>query len=654
MSQKSSCGSTPVPDYDHHIRSLLPSPPPPLHLGVLPRVRIPSAVTSTNPNLIQHERPSASSDESSFNNNSRAVYPSLARGPQRGPSVTSNRSGHSFNESPYSSVGNGNRGPLIVPSISEKFSLSPDPALWGTDISPNHPEPDDALHAVDPRRDRTIDRGGSVFTGRGILNLGCLLVLGLGLLGLFAGYPLISHFTAHRLDFFGGFNVGGINATGQVPLISGNFGLIDADTPKDAYTIDSYHSPGTQLQLVFSDEFETEGRTFYPGDDPYWEAVDLHYWQTNNLEWYDPAGATTRNGSLEITLSQKETHDLNYQGALISTWNKFCFTGGLIVTSVTLPGTNNVHGLWPAVWTMGNLGRAGFGASLEGMWPYTYDACDVGTAPNQTVDGLPQAATINGDPGVGGALSFLPGQRLSRCTCEGESHPGPVHEDGSYVGRSAPEIDIFEAQISNAQGQVSQSAQWGPFNNEYIWFNTTENLIIPDPTNSVLNSYIGGAFQQATSVVTQTGQTCYQLLEQCFSVFGFEYKPGFGDAYISWIAEDKLSWTLNQAGMAADNAVEIDQRPIPQEPLYIIANLGMSENFGEVDFEHLTFPAVMRVDYIRVYQPKDAINIGCDPSNFPTQAYVNEYIEAYTNANLTTWRDDFKQPFPKNKRLGQC
>jgi hypothetical protein len=30
--------------------------------------------------------------------------------------------------------------------------------------------------------------------------------------------------------------------------------------------------------LVFSDEFNTDGRTFYPGDDPYWEAVDLHYW----------------------------------------------------------------------------------------------------------------------------------------------------------------------------------------------------------------------------------------------------------------------------------------------------------------------------------------------------------------------------------------
>ena len=81
------------------------------------------------------------------------------------------------------------------------------------------------------------------------------------------------------------------------------------------------------------------------------------------------------------------------------------------------------------------------------QWPYTYDTCDIGTVANQTINGQPQAATVNGDTGKGGILSFLPGQRLSRCTCEGESHPGPKHSDGTFVGRSAPEIDMFEAQV---------------------------------------------------------------------------------------------------------------------------------------------------------------------------------------------------------------
>ena len=53
-------------------------------------------------------------------------------------------------------------------------------------------------------------------------------------------------------------------------------------------------------------------------------------------------------------------------------------------------------------------------------------------------------------------------------------------------------------------------------------------------------------------------------------------------------------------------------------------NLGMSTNFGTVDLEHLTFPTTMKVDYIRVYQDPDALNVRCDPADFPTAAYINE------------------------------
>ena len=58
---------------------------------------------------------------------------------------------------------------------------------------------------------------------------------------------------------------------------------------------------------------------------------------------------------------------------------------------------------------------------------------------------------------------------------------------------------------------------------------------------------------------------------------------------------------------------------------YLIVNLGMSRNFGYVDLEHLTFPATMKVDYIRVYQDANLKNVGCDPDDFPTAAYINEY-----------------------------
>ncbi|KAI0639472.1 glycoside hydrolase family 16 protein [Trametes polyzona] len=546
----------------------------------------------------------------------------------------------------------------IPNSISEKYVLPLDPGAMSGTMLVDGPEPDDALHSPDPSRDFKIDKGGSILSWRGLVNIGCLLILASAMMILFAGYPIVSYFMRDEPSTLGGFNLGGINATGQIAEMPGNWGLIDLDTPEEARSKTDWLT-GKTWDLIFSDEFNVEGRTFYPGDDPYWEAVDLHYWQTNNLEWYDPKAIMTRNGSLEIKLTKEENHGMDYTGGMMSTWNKFCFTGGLVEVSVSLPGFNNVHGLWPAVWAMGNLGRAGYGASLDGMWPYTYDACDVGTAPNQTINGLPENATIHGDNGHDGVLSFLPGQRLSRCTCPGESHPGPVHSNNEYVGRAAPEIDIFEAQIGvegipGAIGAVSQSGQWGPFNFNYSWFDTPDNLIISDDDSSKLNSYKGGVYQQATSVVTITDQEAYEFNGGKYTTYGFQYKPGFEGGYIGWIANNKLAWVLRQEGMAADPRVDISARPIPQEPMYLIANLGISQNFGDVDFDHLAFPSTLRIDWVRVYQDPNNINIGCDPDDFPTAAYINEYMEAYTNANLTTWVDDFNQTKPRNRLVDGC
>ncbi|PBK69280.1 beta-glucan synthesis-associated protein [Armillaria solidipes] len=552
-----------------------------------------------------------------------------------------------FGETPYTLTNS------TVLSLSEKFSLAADPATWGSNLSMNYQEPDDALHNPTVRGGKIVDDEAISFSKRGIANVGCLMILCLGLLALFVVYPVLTYVQEQTSSSSSSSNLG-VNASGQVPEM-GNFGLIDLDTPEDAYTFTSLRD-GSEWQLVFSDEFETDGRTFYPGDDPYWEAVDLHYWGTNNMEWYDPAAITTANGSMHITLSEKATHGLDYQGGMVTTWNKFCFTGGYLSASVRLPGISNVVGLWPAVWAMGNLGRAGYGATLDGMWPYTYDACDVGTAPNQTIDGLPTAATTSGWSDVNYALSYLPGQRLSRCTCDGESHPGPKHSDGTYVGRASPEIDVFEAQVSDDIGQVSQSGQWAPFNEGYVWDNSSDNLIITDSTISALNSYTGGSTQQATSVVSTANSSCYQLSGGCFATYGFEYKPGYesDNAYITWINNGKVAWTINAAGVGADTATEISARPVPQEPLYIMANLGMSTNFGDVDLDHLTFPAIMSIDWIRVYQDPNNINIGCDPDDFPTAAYIDTYSEAYNNPNLTTWVDDYGQTIPKNSLVDGC
>lgn len=59
---------------------------------------------------------------------------------------------------------------------------------------------------------------------------------------------------------------------------------------------------------------------------------------------------------------------------------------------------------------MGNLGRAGYGATNEGNWPYSYDSCDIGTLKNQTdpETGGPPAVTWTAYEQDAG-LSYLPG-----------------------------------------------------------------------------------------------------------------------------------------------------------------------------------------------------------------------------------------------------
>jgi beta-glucan synthesis-associated protein KRE6 len=92
--------------------------------------------------------------------------------------------------------------------------------------------------------------------------------------------------------------------------------LIDDDTPGDARTRTGWD--GEEYVLVFSDESNADGRSFYPGDDPYWEAVDLGYWATKDLELYDPGQVTT---ALRIKMENKESHRLPYRSGITTYTN---------------------------------------------------------------------------------------------------------------------------------------------------------------------------------------------------------------------------------------------------------------------------------------------------------------------------------------------
>ena len=65
-----------------------------------------------------------------------------------------------------------------------QYSLSPDPADWGAAIGLHETEPDDSLHNPHPKRDRKDDSLGTVFTTRGLANLGCTFILVAGIVAL--------------------------------------------------------------------------------------------------------------------------------------------------------------------------------------------------------------------------------------------------------------------------------------------------------------------------------------------------------------------------------------------------------------------------------------------------------------------------------------
>lgn len=406
--------------------------------------------------------------------------------------------------------------------------------------------------------------------------------------------------------------------------------LVDPDTPTSANTRTAMD--GSSWKLVFSDEFNANGRTFYDGDDQFWTAPDIHYDATKDLEWYCPDAVITKNSTLKLRMDAFQSHNLYYRSGMLQSWNKLCFTQGALEISVNLPNYGKVSGLWPGLWTMGNLGRPGYLASTEGVWPYSYEACDAGITPNQSSpDGI----------------SYLPGQKLNSCTCKGEDHPNPG------TGRGAPEIDILEAEADTnlGVGVASQSAQIAPFD---IWYIPDYDFIeIFNFTTTTMNSYCGGPFQQAVSAVTTLNTTWYEFGPDAgyYQKYSYEYLNDNDDGYIRWFVGDSPTMTINAKAFHPNG--NIDWRRISKEPMSIIMNLGISNNWAYIDWQSIYFPVTMSIDYVRLYQPSDAVSLTCDPENYPTYDYIQDHLVAYSNPNLTSWElAGFS--YPKNSLTGNC
>lgn len=333
---------------------------------------------------------------------------------------------------------------------------------------------------------------------------------------------------------------------------------------------------------------------------------------------------------LLIQMDKFPNHNLDFRSGMMNSWNQVCMKGEILEVSVSLPGPAGVHGLWPGMWTMGNLGRPGYLATTDGLWPYTYNECDAGITPNQSsTDGI----------------SELPGQRLPSCTCLGEDHPTPG------VGRGAPEIDIAEVSASWGTTQVgvaTQSYQVAPFD---IWYYPDYRFMQnPDYNLSLVNSWTGGPFQQAVSTTSMLNNDWYDQKE--FQTFQFEYAPGIDEnAYVAWSigGEEMMKFDARAVGPNGN----IGQRIISEEPMSIILNLGISNNWVSIDWAALEFPTVMSIDYVRWYQLESEYSVTCDPPGYETTEYIAQHPKAYLNVNNTKW-EHTGYPWPKNSFMDGC
>lgn len=494
-------------------------------------------------------------------------------------------------------------------------------------------EDDDYLHNPDPEEEARLDRKRfsndfKYMDKRSAGGLAGVLFLFIGLGCLFILLPALTYtgVTEHAKPV-----VQEILSAYQYPQLSAiRTKLVDPDTPQSALSRQA--RDGSYWKLVFSDEFNAEGRTFYDGEDQFWTAPDIHYDATKDLEWYSPDASTTRNGTLQLRMDAFKNHNLYYRSGMLQSWNKLCFTQGAVEVSANLPNYGRVSGLWPGLWTMGNLGRPGYLGSTDGVWPYSYSSCDAGITPNQSSpDGI----------------SYLPGQRLSVCTCDGEEHPN------QGTGRGAPEIDILEGATDTVLGvgTTSQSYQVAPFD---IWYIPDYDFIeVHNFTTTTMNTYCGGPFQQAISAVTTLNTSWYQYGEGSgyYQKFAIEFLNDDEDGYIQWYVGDKATWTLMNTALHANG--NIDNRHVSKEPMSIILNLGISNNWAYIDWQMIYFPVTMSIDYVRIYQPNNSVSVTCDPPDYPTYDYIKDHPIVYNDANVTKW-NLAGYSTPKNILTGNC
>lgn len=510
-------------------------------------------------------------------------------------------------------------------------------------------------------------------------------------------------------------------------------GWIDEDTPTHLRTTNSLVD-GTEYHLVMSDEFNVPNRTFGDGDDPTWTALDksdddysasgggsLHFYNSSMIST-TPDGMLTIQSLIEQTewthfdplKKEWKKEQKHFKSGMIQSWNKFCFTGGIIEIDVVLPGEPDIGGLWPAVWMLGNLGRATYEGSTNNLWPWSYDKCDRKKQESQVISG-----------------------------CNKANHFGLNKEQG----RGATEIDVIELMGGDSKG-VNLPATYPPITLPYVDMTLQVAPGIPDNRpqsgsqpvrkidmthsgyatsiaenwydnltvagNTSLNPFFYGTYlgvTKANEPVTRNKNQVFQadavgamkqLVPEHFKTphtFRVEWQPGRGGS-LDWFTKsykkvDENGTTFHMEGdgkgqdwehslsipdFALDAAMG---SKIPEEPSYVIFNTAISSTWAfpydvpdwcpkcyDCDDPKCTCSfnpgfcnmmktgkVALKIDAVRVYQSKNhdahggqPHSVGCDPPGFPTKEYIKGYEYRYMRP--MPFSVDDKHPLRKVKNGG--
>ena len=401
-------------------------------------------------------------------------------------------------------------------------------------------------------------------------------------------------------------------------------------------------------RLVFSDEFNRGGRNFSNGKDQKWTGLEVADTANEGNTVYLPGQATVAFDpehdvsalriATERVLSTGTTESgsdvtMPFRSAMLQSWNKFCFTGGVVEFRARMPhGT----GYWPALWLFGNLGRAVYQDSNTGLWPWSYDECD---------DDLDLAPTS-------------PPQRISACD-DRASNEGLL----PFQGRGATEIDIVEAAVrrpSNASYIVSslQISPAAPFffkpkmgseptdRGEGSWYDN-----IAYGSNSHVQAGKGwygppwGADCPFGCPDTLSASVVNDVFDESYRTYRLDWALDDGDSAgaLSWFLDDTLIWSLDGRALGEYSMTTTSSHPVsgsqkttwrtprrafPREPMSLVINTAIGTWNGGFDaIEATSNGTEFYIDYVRVWQSE--VNVGCDPPNYPMQQYITANAGLY-------------------------